>query len=204
MLKEGVGEDSGQPRADREAAALRLDARRQRGRRTVSLADYVGRMKEGQDAIYYVTADTLRRGEEQPAPRDLPQEAASRCCCCPTASTSGWSAASTEFDGKPLQSVARGRPRPGQARGRGREAKTQEAQEGEHKALLERMQEALGERVKDVRVTHRLTDSPACLVADEHDMGGNLERMLKAAGQKVPQAASRSSRSTRTIRSCSA
>ena len=66
------------------------------------------------------------------------------------------------------------------------EKQAQEAQAGEFKELVGKMQASLGERVKEVRVTHRLTDSPACLVADEHDLGGNLARLLKAAGQKVP------------------
>jgi molecular chaperone HtpG len=91
----------------------------------------------------------------------------------------------TEFEGKLLQSVAKGGLDLG-ALADEAEKKAQQEQAGEFKELLEKMQEALDGQVKEVRVTHRLTDSPACLVADEHDMGGNLARLLKAAGQKVP------------------
>ena len=91
----------------------------------------------------------------------------------------------TEFEGKPLQSVAKGDLDLGMLEDEA-EKKAQEEQAGAFKELMEKMQASLGERVKEVRITHRLTDSPACLVADEHDMGGNLARLLKAAGQKAP------------------
>ncbi|HRP95439.1 MAG TPA: molecular chaperone HtpG, partial [Rhodocyclaceae bacterium] len=93
----------------------------------------------------------------------------------------------TEFDGKPLQSVAKGGLDLGELED---EAEKKEAEKAadEFKELLDKMKASLGERVKDVRVTHRLTDSPACLVADEHDMGMNLARILKAAGQSAPAA----------------
>jgi molecular chaperone HtpG len=90
-----------------------------------------------------------------------------------------------EFQGKPLASVAKGGLDLGKLEDAA-EKQAQEEQAGAFKELVEKIRATLGERVKDVRVTHRLTDSPACLVADEHDMGGNLARLLKAAGQKVP------------------
>jgi molecular chaperone HtpG len=91
----------------------------------------------------------------------------------------------TEFEGKPLQSVAKGGLDLGKLEDEA-ERQAQEAQAGEFMDLAEKMKKALGDRVKEVRVTHRLTDSPACLVADEHDIGGNLARILKAAGQNAP------------------
>jgi molecular chaperone HtpG len=91
----------------------------------------------------------------------------------------------TEFDSKPLRSVARGDLDLRQL-GDTVEAPAQERQQGEYKELLERMQEVLKERASSVRVTYRLTDSPACLVSSEHGMGLHLERLLKASGQTVP------------------
>jgi molecular chaperone HtpG len=91
----------------------------------------------------------------------------------------------TDFEGKALQSVAKGGLDLGKLADE-EEKKEQEKDAGEYKDLIERVKKALGEKVKDVRVTQRLTESPVCLVADEHDMGMHLERMLKAAGQNVP------------------
>jgi molecular chaperone HtpG len=90
-----------------------------------------------------------------------------------------------KHEGKALQSVARGRLELGQLEDEA-EKKEQEREAGEFKALVEKMKTALGESVKDVRVTLRLTDSPACLIADEHDLSANLQRLLKNAGQKTP------------------
>jgi molecular chaperone HtpG len=90
----------------------------------------------------------------------------------------------TEFEGKPLQSVAKGSLDLGKLEDEA-EKKERDKEAGEYKELTEKIKGALGEKVKDVRVTLRLTESPACLVADSHDMSGNLERLLKSAGQKV-------------------
>jgi len=91
----------------------------------------------------------------------------------------------TEFDGKPLVSVAKGGLDLGALEDEA-ERKAGETEATELGPLIERLKQSLGERVKDVRITRRLTDSPACLVSDEHDVGGNLARILKAAGQKAP------------------
>ncbi|MFN7278351.1 MAG: molecular chaperone HtpG, partial [Betaproteobacteria bacterium] len=91
----------------------------------------------------------------------------------------------TEFEGKPLQSVAKGDLDLGALEDEA-EKKARETEAEQMKGLAERVARALGERVKEVRITHRLTDSPACLVADAHAMGGHLERLLRAAGQAVP------------------
>ena len=92
-------------------------------------------MKEGQDEIYYVTADTLRRGEEQPAARDLPQEGHRGAAADRPRRRMGGRATCTEFDGKPLRVGRQGRARPRQARGRGREEAAEEAEAGEFKEL---------------------------------------------------------------------
>ena len=97
----------------------------------------------------------------------------------------GGVASSPSSKARQLQSVAKGGLDLGKLEDEA-EKKEQEKEAGEYKDLIERIKKALGERVKDVRVTLRLTESPACLVADEHDMGAQPERLLKAAGQNVP------------------
>jgi len=92
-----------------------------------------------------------------------------------------------DFEGKPLASVARGDL--DLSKIKAGEEKEPDWEVGAHRELLKKLKGELGDRVKDVRLSRRLTDSPSCLVADEHDMGGNLARILKAAGQKVPLAA---------------
>lgn len=183
VFKEGAAEDAGNK--ERVAKLLRFasthgDSEEQ----TVSLSDYVGRMKEGQSAIYYITADGCSAAKNSPhleVFRKLGVEV-----LVMYDRVDEWVVSTlTEFEGKPLQSVARGDLDLGKL---GDEASTQdqEKRQGEYKDLLEHMQHVLKERASGVRVTHRLTDSPACLVSDEHGMSMNLERLLKASGQKVP------------------
>jgi molecular chaperone HtpG len=93
----------------------------------------------------------------------------------------------SEYEGKALASVAKGELDLSELQSDD-EKKEHTRQAGEHRALVARLKDALGDRVKEVRVTSRLTNSPSCLVADEHEMGGNLSRILKAVGQRVPQA----------------
>ena len=151
---------------------------------TVSLADYVGRMKDGPGG-----RSTTSRPMATPRPGTArtsrsSASSASRCCCCTSASTSGWHRRSTSST---ASRCSRRRRRistsaPSAARPRaGTEPPT-----GEHALLLERMQTALEDRASAVRVTNRLTDSPACLVSSEDGLSTNLERLLKAAGQAVP------------------
>jgi len=92
----------------------------------------------------------------------------------------------TEFEGKKLQSIAKGDLDLGKLES-DTEKEIQKKIEEDSKSLVERIKQSLGDQVKDVRVTHRLTDSPACLVSDAHELSGNLARMLKAAGQKMPE-----------------
>jgi molecular chaperone HtpG len=182
VLKEGVPEDPSN--AERIAKLLRFASTREESDAQVaSLADYIGRMKEGQDAIYYITADSHAAAKNSPHLeifRKLGVEV-----LLMHDRIDEWVVSSLhEFEGKPLQSIAKGGL---DLSALGEEAKKGEEQKAEdHKGLVERMGKALGDRASAVRVTHRLTDSPACLVSDEHGMSTNLERMLKAAGQNVP------------------
>lgn len=183
VLKEGVGEDFANK--DKIAGLLRFASTRLDNQdEVVSLADYIGRMKEGQDKIYYVTAETFNAAKNSPHLEVFRKKGIEVLLL--TDRVDEWVVGNlTEFDGKALVSVAKGGLDLGALED---EAEKQEAEKAadEYKALLDRMKASLGERVKDVKVTLRLTDSPACLVADEHDLGMNLARILKAAGQNAP------------------
>ncbi|WP_234086234.1 molecular chaperone HtpG [Azonexus sp. R2A61] len=185
VLKEGVGED--QANKDKIAGLLRFASTHGDGdKQIVSLADYIGRMKEGQDKIYYVTADSFNAAKNSPHLEIFKKKGIEVLLLSDRVDE--WVVGHlTEFEGKQLQSVAKGGLDLGSLED---EAEKQEAEKAadEYKELLEKVKTALGERVKDVRITHRLTDSPSCLVADEFDPSGNLARMLKAAGQPVPNA----------------
>ena len=183
VIKEGVVEDHGNK--ERIAKVLRYaSTHTDTDVQDVSLADYVARMKPEQEKIYFVTAETFAAAKNSPHLEVFRKKGVEVLLMCERVDE--WvSQHLTEFEGKPLQSVAKGRLELGKLEDEA-EKKAQEKEEGEAKPLLERIKKALGETVKDVRVTLRLTDSPACLVADEHDMGANFERMLKAAGQNVP------------------
>jgi molecular chaperone HtpG len=183
VLKEGVVEDTAN--RDRIATLLRFSSTaRETEEPTVSLSEYVGRMKEKQAAIYYITADGFAAARNSPH-LEIFRKLGVEVLLLHDRIDEWVVSSLTEFDGKPLQSIAKG--------GLNLSALDDEAlrkedeQHGdEHKGLVERMQNALSDRASAVRVTHRLTDSPACLVSDEHGMSTNLERMLKAAGQNVP------------------
>jgi molecular chaperone HtpG len=183
VLKEGVGEDAANK--DKIAGLLRFaSTRADTPEQTVSLADYIGRMKEGQDKIYYVTAETFNAAKNSPHLEVFRKKDIEVLLLSDRVDE--WVIGYlTEFDGKPLQSVAKGGLDLGGLEDEA-EKKAAEALADQFKPLVERFKSSLGERVKDVRVTNRLTDSPACLVADEYDMGMNLARILKAAGQEAP------------------
>ena len=184
VLKEGVGEDFANK--DRIARLLRFaSTHSDTPDETVSLADYVSRMKEGQEKIYFVTAETFTAAKNSPHLEIFRKKGIEVLLL--SERVDEWvTGYLTEFDGKQLQSVAKGGLDLGKLED---EAEKKEAEQAadEYKELLEKIKTALGEKIKDVRVTHRLTDSPSCIVADEHDMGGNLARILKAAGQKAPE-----------------
>ena len=182
VLKEGIGEDHAN--RDRIAKLLRFaSTHNDSGEQNVSLADYVARMKPEQTKIYYVTADTWQAAKNSPHLEVFRKKDVEVLLL--TDRVDEWMLSFlTEFDGKPLASVARGDLDLGALDDA--EKEQQEKVNEELKPLVERMKDALKDKAKDVRLTFRLTDSPSCLVADDGDMSGYLQRMLKAAGQQAP------------------
>ncbi len=183
VLKEGVGED--QINQERLLKLLRFSSTRtDQIEQTVSLADYILRLKEGQDKIYYVTGETFNAAKNSPHLEIFRKKGVEVLLLSDRVDE--WMLSFVhEFDGKQLVSVAKG--------GLDLDSLADESEKKEHeetekqfKELLDRMKVALADKAKDVRVTFRLTDSPACLVADENELSGNLLRMLKAAGQQAP------------------
>ena len=183
VVKEGVGEDF--TNKDKIAGLLRFaTTHADTADESVSLADYVGRMKPGQDKIYYVTAETFNAARNSPHLEVFRRKGIEVLLLSDRVDE--WVVSHvTEFDGKSLASIARGGLDLGGLDDATEKASV-EAEAGEFKDFVERIKNALGDRVKDVRVTRRLDESPACLVADEHDVSANLARMLKAAGQRAP------------------
>jgi len=183
VLKEGVGEDFANK--DKIAALLRFaTTKADTNEETVSLKDYIGRMKDGQEKIYYVTADSFNAAKNSPHLEVFRKKGIEVLLLSDRVDE--WVVSNLfEFEGKSLVSVAKGGLDLGSLEDAA-EKQEQEKQADKLKGLTDKIKGSLAERVKEVRVTHRLTDSPACLVADEHDMSGNLARMLKAAGQKAP------------------
>ncbi|MEY3225060.1 MAG: Chaperone protein htpG [Pseudomonadota bacterium] len=183
VLKEGVGED--QANQERILKLLRFaSTHTDSADQTVSLAEYISRMKEGQDKIYYVTGDTFNAAKNSPHLEIFRKKGVEVLLLSDRVDE--WMLSFfTEFDGKQMTSVAKGGLDLGNLSDE-KEKKEHEETEKNFKDLLDRMKAALEEKVKDVRVTFRLTDSPACLVSDENELSGNLLRMLKAAGQQAP------------------
>ena len=186
VLKEGIGEDVGNK--EKIAGLLRFaSTQADNADETVALTDYVARMKAGQDKIYYVTAETFNAAKNSPHLEVFRKKGIEVLLLSDRVDE--WVVSHlTEFDGKALGSVARGGLDLGDLEDAAEKAE-QEKTVGEFKELTDKIGKALGPRVKEVRVTHRLTESPACLVADDHDVTGNLARILKAAGQTMPNAA---------------
>ena len=183
VLKEGIGEDAANK--DKIAALARFaSTHADNAEETVSLRDYIARMKDGQEKIYYVTADSFNAAKNSPHLEVFRKKGIEVLLL--SNRVDEWLVSNLfEFEGKSLTSVAKGGLDLG-ALEDAAEKQAQEKQAGEFKPLTEKIKASLGDKVKEVRITHRLTDSPACLVADEHDMSGNLARLLKAAGQKAP------------------
>jgi molecular chaperone HtpG len=184
-LKEGIGEDHANQA--KVAALLRFASTHDDSAvESVSLAEYVARMKEGQNAIYYVTAETFNAAKSSPHLEVFRRKGIEVLLM--SERVDEWVVAHLhEFEGKPLVSVAKGGLDLGTLEDED-EKKAGEEEASELAPFIERIRKSLGDRVKDVRTTRRLTDSPACLVADEHDLSANLARMLKAAGQEAPAA----------------
>ncbi|WP_151445529.1 molecular chaperone HtpG [Lacisediminimonas profundi] len=183
VLKEGMGEDA--TNKERLAKLLRFaSTHNDTDVQNVSLADYVARAKEGQDKIYYVTGDSWTAARNSPHLEIFRKKGVEVLLL--TDRVDEWMLSFlTEFEGKELVSVAKGDLDLGKLEDEA-EKKAHEETEAQYKELVEKMKTSLGEKAKDVRVTFRLTDSPACLVADENELSGNLLRMLKAAGQNAP------------------
>jgi molecular chaperone HtpG len=183
VLKEGVGEDFAN--RERLAKLLRFASTHVPGDEpSVSLADYIGRMKEGQEAIYYITADSLTAAKNSPQLEIFRKKGLEVLLLADRVDE--WMLSHLyEFDGKPLQSIAKGAVDLGKLQDE-EEKKQAEAAAAAFKPVLEKIKEALKDRAKDVRVTTRLVDSPACLVVEEGDMSGHLARLLKQAGQAAP------------------
>jgi molecular chaperone HtpG len=184
-FKEGAGEDAAN--RERIAKLVRFSSTHADTEvQTVSLADYLSRMKAGQDRIWYVTADSFAAARSSPHLEVFRRKGIEVLLLGERVDE--WLVAHlTEFEGKKLASVARGGLDLGDLAD-AEEKKAGEEKRKEFRELVEKIKQALGERVKEVRVTQRLTDSPACLVAEENEMSANLARILRAAGQKVPEA----------------
>jgi len=185
VLKEGVGEDPAN--AERIARLLRFTSTHEAGAAPVSLADYAGRMKAGQAAIYYVTADSVEAARSSPHLEIFRKKGVEVLLL--TDRVDEWMLSFlTEFDGKPLESVAKG-DLALDALDDEQEKEDKRKAQDEFKDLVVRVKEALGARVADVRVTLRLTESPACIVVDKDAMSAHLQRMLRASGQAAPSSA---------------
>ena len=183
VLKEGPAEDF----ANREDIAKLLrfaSTHSDTDVQDVSLEDYIGRMKEGQDKIYYVTADSFAAAKNSPHLEVFRKKGIEVLLMFERVDE--WLMAHlNEFSGKALQSVAKGELDLGSLEDE-KEKESLKQTEDEYKDLVAKMKESLGDKVKEVRVSHRLTSSPSCLVVQEGDMNVALQNMLKQAGHSVP------------------
>jgi molecular chaperone HtpG len=184
VLKEGFAEDPAN--RERLAKLMRFSSTHDDGEeQKVSLADYVARMKEGQGRIFYVTADTFRAARRSPHLEIFRKRGIEVLLLHERIDE--WLVANLfSHEEKPLVSVARGELDLGEGETQ-EEKQAQDERTGESRAVVEKLERVLGPRVKAVRASTRLTESPSCLVADDADIGGNLARILKAAGQKAPE-----------------
>lgn len=183
VLKEGVIEDP--QNQERIAKLLRFASTKTEGSDTsVALADYVERMPKGQEKIYYLTSESCEAARSSPHLEIFRKKGVEVLLMADRIDE--WVVSHLhEFGGKPLQSIAKGDLDLGVLED-SEERERQEQAGEELKDLLARMKDALGERVKDVRVTHRLTESPACVVTEADAVGMNMERLLKSAGRPTP------------------
>lgn len=182
VLKEGPGEDF----ANKEQIAKLLrfaSTHTDEAVQNVSLDDYISRMKPEQDKIYYITADTFAAAKSSPHLEIFRKKGIEVLLL--SERVDEWLVAHLhEYAGKSLQSVAKGALDLGKLEDENQEE--QKKVEDEFESVIKQVKEVLADKVKDVRITHRLTESPACLVADEHEMNMHMQRILKAAGQNIP------------------
>ncbi|MFM8518431.1 MAG: molecular chaperone HtpG [Nevskiaceae bacterium] len=185
VLKEGSGEDPSN--REKILPLLRLSSTHEEGDEPkVTLADYLARMKSGQDRIYYLIADSLTAARGSPYLEQLRAKGVEVLLL--TDRVDEWMMGHLrEFEGKRFKDVARGDLELGGLEGEADKAAAEEALK-ENKKLLKRIKDALGERVAEVKVSSRLADTPACLVLAEGDMGAQMRRIMAAAGQSVPEA----------------
>ncbi|MDG2252843.1 MAG: molecular chaperone HtpG [Methylophilaceae bacterium] len=183
VLKEGPSEDSGN--REKIAGLLKFSSTHDStDEESVSLEDYVGRMKAEQEAVYFITADSFMAAKNSPHLEIFKKKNIEVLLLGDRVDE--WMVANLpEYKGKKLQSIAKGDLDLGKLE-EDDEKEANKKVEEKAKTLIERIKTSLGDRVKDVKVTHRLTDSPSCLVVGENDISGNLERILKAAGQNTP------------------
>ena len=183
VLKEGPGEDFANK--EKIGGLLRFSSTHTDSEtQDVSLADYISRMKEGQEVIYYITADSFAAAKKSPHLEVFRKKGLEVLLLHDTVDE--WLVSSLmEFDGKKLESVTKGELDLGGLEDE-EEKKEKEEVNKDFQGIVAQMKSTLGEQVKDVRLTNRLTDSPACLVKDSDDMSANLERILKQAGQQIP------------------
>ena len=181
VLKEGLGEDH----ANQERLARLLRFASTHADEAVGFADYVKRMKDGQEAIYYVTADSLGAAKASPQLEVFRKKGIEVLLLADRVDE--WMLAHLhEFDGKPLQSVAKGAVDLGKLQDEAEKKQAEEVAEA-FRPVLERLKAALADRARDVRVSTRLVESPACIVVDEGDMSAHLTRLLEQAGQNAPK-----------------
>ncbi|MCC2605538.1 molecular chaperone HtpG [Planctobacterium marinum] len=184
VLKEGPAEDFANK--EKIAGLLRFASTHEdSSAQTVSLADYIGRMKEGQEKIYYVTADSYEAAKNSPH-LEIFRKKGIEVLLMADRIDEWLMSHLTEFNEKSFQSIARGALDLGDLEDE-ETKKAQEEAEKEVAGLTDRIKEALGDKVKDVKFSHRLTDSPACVVADEFGMTTQMKKLMEAAGQAVPE-----------------
>ena len=185
VLKEGTGEDPSN--REKILPLLRLSSTHEEGDEPkVTLADYIARMKSGQDRIYYLIADSLTAAHGSPYLEQLRAKGIEVLLLADRVDE--WMMGHLrEFEGKRFKDVARGDLELGGLEGEADKAAAEDALK-ENKKLLKRIKDALGERVSEVKVSSRLADTPACLVLAEGDMGAQMRRIMAAAGQAVPEA----------------
>ncbi|KZN36216.1 molecular chaperone HtpG [Pseudoalteromonas luteoviolacea] len=184
VIKEGPAEDA----ANKEAIAKLLrfsSTNTDESTQNVSLEQYVERMKEGQDKIYYVVADSFATAKSSPH-LEIFRKKGIEVLLMSDRVDEWMMGHLTEFDGKQLQSITRGDLDLGDLEDE-ESKKAQEESEKEVAGLVERITESLGDKVKEVRFTHRLTDSPACVVVDDHDMSSQMQKLMESIGQSAPE-----------------
>jgi molecular chaperone HtpG len=183
VLKEGPAEDFANK--EKIAGLLRFSSTYDTSdNQSVSFDDYIGRMKPEQEVVYYITADSFMAAKNSPHLEIFKKKNIEVLLLGDRVDE--WMIANLpEFSGKKLQSIAKGSLDLGKLEDQDEKDEKKRIEE-KAKTLIEKIKDSLGDKVNEVKVTHRLTDSPACLVVGENDISGNLERILKAAGQNTP------------------